>query len=200
MNMPQKSFIFIGISGCGKGTQIGLLENYLYSLNKENKILNIQSGGLFRDFIKGDSYTQRLSKNIYDAGGIQPSFLAIHVWSHELIKRVTPESHIIIDGSPRTYREAVVMDTVFKFYKLEKPNVVFIDINREEAMKRLLARKRFDDNVDDINERLNFYYSDVVPAIDNYKTNSDYNFIHINGIDTIDNVHKEIIKRSGLLN
>lgn len=197
--MPQKSFIFIGISGCGKGTQIGLLENYLYSLNKENKVLNIQSGGLFRDFIKGDSYTQRLSKNIYDSGDIQPSFLAIHVWSHELIKRFTPDSQLIIDGSPRTYMEAVVMDTVFKFYKLEKPNVVFIDISRQEAMKRLLARKRFDDNVDDINERLDFYYSDVVPAVDYYKTNSDYNFISINGEKSIEDIHREIIEKSNLL-
>ncbi len=197
--MPQKSFIFIGISGCGKGTQIGLLENYLYSLNKENNILNIQSGGLFRDFIKGDSYTQRLAKNIYDAGRILPSFLAIHIWSHELIKHFTPDGHLIMDGSPRTYREALVMDTVFKFYKLEKPNVIFIDITREEAMKRLLARKRFDDNVDDINERLDFYYSDVVPAVDYYRTNSDYNFISINGEKSIDEIHREIIEKSKLL-
>lgn len=197
--MPQKSFIFIGISGCGKGTQIGLLENYLFSLNKESKVLNIQSGGLFRDFIKGDSYTQRLSKNIYDSGDIQPSFLAIHVWSHELIKHFTPDSQLIIDGSPRTYMEAVVMDTVFKFYKLEKPNVVFIDISRQEAMKRLLARKRFDDNVDDINERLDFYYSDVVPAVDYYKANSDYNFISINGEKSIEDIHREIIEKSNLL-
>lgn len=197
--MPQKSFIFIGISGCGKGTQIELLENYLYSLNKENKVLNIQSGGLFREFIKGDSYSQRLSKNIYDAGGIMPSFLAIHVWSHELIKRFTSDSHLIIDGSPRTYKEALVMDTVFKFYKLEKPNIVFIDISRQEAMKRLLARKRIDDNVDDINERLDFYYSDVVPAVDYYRTNTDYNFISINGEKPIEDIHREIVEKSNLL-
>lgn len=195
--MPQKSFIFTGISGCGKGTQINNLLNY-FKDKPGNNVLNIETGSEFREFINGSSQTQILSKNIYDKGGIQPAFLACHIWSHILIKKFDDKSHLIIDGAPRTYPEALVMDSVFKFYSLEKPNVVHIDLDREQATKRLLARKRIDDNMDDINARLDFYYSDVVPALEYYKNNSFYNYIHINGNKSIQEIFEEIKEKSGL--
>jgi adenylate kinase family enzyme len=61
-----------------------------------------------------------------------------------------------------------------------------------------LARKRIDDNMDDINARLDFYYKDVVPTLEYYKNNSFYNYIHINGNKSIQEIFEEIKEKSGL--
>ena len=60
-------------------------------------------------------------------------------------------------------------------------------------MERLLGRGRIDDNHDDIKTRLGWYETDVVPAIDFYKNNPKYNFIEINGEQTIEKVHQDIL-------
>jgi adenylate kinase family enzyme len=124
-------------------------------------ILYIQTGQGFRDFIKGDTYTQKKSREIYEAGGLQPEFLAIQMWEKPLIDGYTGEEHIILDGTPRKYHEAGVLDSVFGFYNIETVWVINVDISPEESLKRLLLRKRFDDNTDEIKKRLAWYETDV---------------------------------------
>jgi adenylate kinase family enzyme len=75
--MSQKTFILIGRSGCGKGTQGALLSQYLQTLEPKRDVLYIQCGGEFRKFIQGDSVTEKLSREVSEKGVLQPEFLAI---------------------------------------------------------------------------------------------------------------------------
>lgn len=193
--MNQKSFIFIGRSGCGKGTQSALLTEYIKKIDPNRSILNIQVGDEFRKFILGSSDTQKISKEIYDEGGLQPEFLAIYMWANVLVEKFTKNEHIIMDGMPRKVHEAGVLDSIFDFYDLERPVVIHLDISREISVERLTARKRFDDNAEDIVTRQNWYETDVVPAINYYRNNNKYQFLHINGDRPIEEVHKDIISR-----
>ena len=79
--MTPKTFIFIGRSGCGKGTQAELLQKILEQKFREMSMLHLETGKLFREFINGKTYTQELSHFIYEAGGLQPEFLTVHLWS-----------------------------------------------------------------------------------------------------------------------
>lgn len=196
--MNQKSFIFIGRSGCGKGTQAKLLSDYLKKIDPSREILYVQSGQEFREFIKGNSETQKLSKAIYDVGGLQPEFLAIYMWANVLVNKFTKNEHVIMDGMPRKFHEAGVLESIFDFYKLEKPVVINIDISKEQSIDRLMARGRVDDNREDIAERLSWYETDVVPAIAFYENNPKYNFIKIDGNRSIEDVHKDIIEKANL--
>ncbi len=194
-SMKPQSFIFIGRSGSGKGTQAKLLQEYLKKVDPSRNALYVQSGAEFREFIKGGSATQKLSRDIYDKGGLQPEFLATFMWTNVLVKNYTLGEHLIMDGMPRKYHEAGVLDSIFDFYKITKPFVVYIDIKKEESVNRLMARGRIDDNRKEIEERLSWFETEVSHALDFYRDNPQYNYLVVNGEQPVEKVHADIIEK-----
>ncbi|MFA6536606.1 MAG: nucleoside monophosphate kinase [Candidatus Paceibacterota bacterium] len=192
------SFIFIGRSGCGKGTQVELLGEYLKKQNPETEVFHLESGAEFREFIKGDTTTQKISKQIYDDGGLQPEFLSVYMWAKILSTKFKNTEHLLIDGTPRRLHEAGALHSIFGFYKRVKPYVIYINVSRKWAEDRLLARKRIDDNADDIKARLDWFESEVMPVVKYYQSHQDYNFLDINGEQTIADVQAEIVNRLDL--
>ena len=194
--MTQKSFIFIGRSGCGKGTQAKMLMEYLKTQSERREVIYIQTGAELRDFIKGDnlSHTQKMVKDIYDVGGLQREFVVVYMWAKVLVDKFTGKEHIIFDGCPRKFHEAGVMDSVFEFYKLQKPYVIHLDIDKETSIDRLLSRGRMDDDRKVIEERLSWYEKDVVPAIKYYEDGGAHKFIRIDGKLPREEIFAEIAK------
>lgn len=193
-NQKPKAYIFIGRSGCGKGTQADLLMKYLCEQNLACKTLHIESGALLREFVKGSSYSQKKCKEILDKGGLMPEFLVVGLWSNYLLNTLETGENIVFDGCPRKLHEAVTLDSALKFYKLDRTNVIFMNVSRDWSKARLNARKRADDTEEDIENRLNWFETEVMPTINYYKNNKDYNFYDINGEQTIEKVHEDIIK------
>lgn len=192
--MTQKTFIFVGRSGCGKGTQSNLLSDYLKK-NDNKDVLYIQTGNEFREFIKGETVTQKLANEVYSKGGLQPEFIAVYMWIKVLVENYKLNEHLIFDGTPRRLHEAGVLSSVFDFYGNNKPYIIFIDVSKEESIKRLIARGRFDDNMQDIEERLSWYETEVEPVIEYYRNNKDYIFLDIDGARPIEEIHKDIVSR-----
>jgi adenylate kinase family enzyme len=106
--------------------------------------------------------------------------------------------HLIIDGTPRKLHEAHILDTALKFYGRPKPYVVYINVSREWAEKRLEARHREDDTKKDIKSRLDWFDTDVIPALDFYRASDDYVFLDIDGEQDIEKVHDEVLRRCSL--
>jgi len=180
--MELQTLIFIGRSGCGKGTQATLLKDYIKQNDSEKReLFSLETGAKFREMIEGDSYTSHLSKKIYDAGELQPAFLAIHIWSHILLGDLKENSHIVLDGTPRTYPEAIVLDSVMNFYQRVKPTVIYINVSRDWSKERLSARARFDDTESEVEKRLNWFDKEVTPALNHLRDIGIYNFVEING-------------------
>ena len=73
--MNKKTIIIMGNSGCGKGTQSDLLENYFKNNNEVVFRLDLGSG--FRDLIKTTTYTAAVTKKISSEGKLPPIFLAV---------------------------------------------------------------------------------------------------------------------------
>lgn len=194
--MQLQTLIFIGRSGCGKGTQVSLVKEYIKKNDLKNQeIFSLETGQKFRELIEGNSFTSKISRDIYNSGELQPAFLAIHIWSHILIEDLKEDCHIILDGTPRTYSEAIVLDSVIDFYKRHKPTVVYINVSREWAKKRLKERSRFDDTDEVIEKRLNWFEKEVTPALEHLRNVNLYNFIEVNGEQSIEEVQKEIIDK-----
>ncbi|MFQ5661853.1 MAG: nucleoside monophosphate kinase [Candidatus Paceibacteria bacterium] len=194
--MELKTFIFIGCSGCGKGTQAELIQEYLKKESSGQELLYVEAGERFREFLKNGTYASKLSKDIYMNGDLQPAFLSIWVWADLLIHSLKEKMHLILDGSPRKLNEAHVIHEALQFYKRENPYVVFIDVSRDWATERLRGRNREDDKDDDnIKKRLDWFEKDVMPAIEFFRENPYYNFLEINGQQSIEDVHKEIIEK-----
>lgn len=192
--MDQRTFILIGRSGCGKGTQGDLLSKYLKQIDSSRDTLYIQSGSEIREFIKGNSITQKISNEYYTSDKLQPEFISVYMWINILINNYTESKHLIFDGTPRRKHEAGVLDSIFDFYSLKKPTVINIDVSEEWATEKLSARHRMDDKEEDIKKRLAWYMTDVVPTIEFYKNNPRYNFISVNGEQGIEEIHNDIIK------
>ncbi len=192
MKGPQ-SFIFIGRSGSGKGTQAELLIDHLKKQDENNSVLYVETGAEFRDFIdQGGSHTADLAKKIQEEGGLMPEFLATYLWAHRLVSGAIANQHLIFDGSPRKYDEALVMDSVFDFYKIPRPIVIYLNVGEVWARSRLTERQRADDNQDDIQNRMAWFASNVQPAIDFYKKNPLYNFHEIDAERSVSEIHTDI--------
>ena len=188
--------IFIGRSGCGKGTQADLLKNYISSHDdKDRQILYVESGEGFRQFIRGESFSSKLSKDLYEKDILQPDFLACWVWTNVLVDELKEDMHVIFDGVARSLDEAKILTSALEFYKREKPTVIYIDVSRKWSEERLLSRHRMDDvNLAKIDKRLDWFDENVLPAIEYFRNTTFYNFIDINGEQSIEDVHKDIIK------
>lgn len=194
--MNPQTFILIGRSGCGKGTQGELLTKYIKAQDVSKKnVYYLETGANFRKFFQEKSYSAGLAREVYNRDDRQPDFLAIWMWAHLFLADLKGDEHIFADGTCRSLPEAHIFDNALKFYK-RKANVVFIDVSRKWSEKHLLKRGREDDaNLQKIERRLNWFDRDVMPAVEFYRNHHDYNFIQVNGEQGIEKVHADIVEK-----
>ncbi|PIQ69133.1 MAG: hypothetical protein COV91_00535 [Candidatus Taylorbacteria bacterium CG11_big_fil_rev_8_21_14_0_20_46_11] len=197
MAVPQ-TFIFAGPSGSGKGTQVDLLKRFLLKNTPEIPQYSSYTGDGFRNLMNGTTFTSHLVKEIQNAGLLQPEFLAIYLWADNLVKNITGKEHLFIDGSPRKPAEAVVLDSAMQFFKREPIHLIDVQVSDAETKRRLLARARHDDTEEGIDRRLAWYKTEVVPAVEYLKKQSRYQFHDINGEQTPEKVHADILASLGL--
>lgn len=198
--MTPQTYIFIGRSGSGKGTQVGLLDTFLKEKDPERKIFHLESGARFRELLSQKGHTQDLAREIAKRGELQPAFLAVHIWSHILIESMTGNEHLLIDGTPRSFSEVIVFDTAMRFYNRERAKVIHINVSEDWARERLMGRGRSDDiDKKSVEGRLAWFNSDVMPCIDFFKVRKDfYDYIEINGEQSIEEVHRELMEKINL--
>jgi len=187
--------IFVGRSGCGKGTQADLFKNRIHQTDEDkNHILYVETGEHFRKFIRGDNFSSELSRKIYENDERQPNFIACWMWANVLIDELDEGMHLVFDGAPRARPEAEILTTALNFYHRENPVVVYLNVSREWSEERLLARGRSDDKtLAKITKRLNWFDKDVMPAIEYFRKDSFYRFLEINGEQSIEKVHADIV-------
>jgi adenylate kinase len=192
--MKDQTIVFIGISGAGKGTQANLLEEYFQSKG-DTKVRHIETGNLFREFLKKDTYAGHLSKKISESGGLQPDFLATWLWGGSLLESVSEEGeHLIIDGTPRRVSEAHMLLSAFDFLKRENIIVMYLSVSEKEALLRLKKRKRSDDlDFDSVMNRFSWFAKEVIPTLDVFKNSQSIQVHDVNGERSVEEIHNEII-------
>ena len=89
--------------------------------------------------------------------------------------------------------EAEVLDSAFKFYGRNNVSIIFLNVSEEWAKERLMGRQRGDDKKDEINRRLGWYKTEVLPVVDFFKKHKIYRFIDIKGEQPIEKVHSDIV-------
>ena len=187
--------IFIGRSGCGKGTQAELFRNRIVRQDESSRpILYVETGDHFRTFIRGSSFSSRLSRKVYELDQRQPNFLACWMWTNMLIEELEEDMHLVFDGAPRARDEAEMLTSAFNFYERDKPTIIHLNVSREWSEQKLLARGRADDvTLEKIDKRLDWFDKDVMPAIGYFMNNPFYRVLEINGEQSIEKVHSDII-------
>lgn len=193
--MEKKFFIIIGRSGGGKGTQADLLRGYLEAQG-HTKVTHFTTGGNFRNFITQDNYVARLAKGVNDRGGLQPEFLAVWNWANIFITTLTGTETVIMDGAPRKPFEVSILYSAISFLGYVNPIVIYLDVSESVSREHIKGRGRDDDiDEEDVTSKMNWFETDVLPALDMYRHDPRYSMIHVNGNQTIEAVHKEIVEK-----
>jgi len=196
--MKPQTVIFIGPQGSGKGTQVELLKAHLEQVSPDHKVIAIETGKAFRDLAETESYTAHRVKEILAEGGMIPNFLTKAFVVKYLVKNLTPNVHMTMDGFPRNLVQVQFIDDLMTFYKREDLSVVYLDTPEEIVRERMNGRARGDDTPDLIDERLRLYREQTEPILAAYESREDVNFVKIDGSLPISEVTKQMIAGLGI--
>lgn len=208
----MNDIILFGMQGSGKGTQGALLAE------KYNSIV-FDTGSALRKIASEDSPLGNKVKTIIESGDLVPTEIVMEV-IEDFVNKIPQEKFVIFDGIPRNEEQRDQFNALMS--KLNKqPTVIYINIPREEAEKRLLSRKickqckkifpgnisspdctnceggaletRSDDNPEAIKKRLDVFFEKTVPVIESYQ--EDYTFLNIDGTPPISEVSQNIVEQ-----
>lgn len=191
--MTPQTFVFFGIIGSGKGTQVKFLMDFLKEKDGRETVY-AYPGNEYRKLIESDSYVGSIIKDSLSKGHLQPDFLTDSIVTSILTSGLSPEKHLIADGYPRTTSQSKTLEAMMKFFKREPVKMIYIEISEQEAIRRNLARGRHDDTEDGITKRIEEYINNVVPSMNYFKGKEGYEIYTINGEQSREDVFKDIIK------
>jgi adenylate kinase len=194
--MQPQTFVFFGQVGSGKGTQVKLLQDFLRAKDGREFVYT-STGDEYRKLIGNGSYTGGLVRDSLTRGELQPDFLTDAIVTNILTASLTPEKNLFADGYPRTLVQSKTFEAMMKFYKRQDIKIIYIELSQEEALKRNLLRGRHDDTKEGLAKRFDEYVNNVIPAMNYFKNKAGYTIYTINGEQTVENVHKDIIKALG---
>jgi adenylate kinase len=172
--------VMLGGPGSGKST-------YAKELIKHFNIEHIYPGGMLRKEVEKGSEIGQAVKNIIDKGEFVPSNIVLDLIKQKVEK--SPKGYIL-DGWPRYMQQVEEMEQA----NIEVDYAVFLDVSREEVLRRLLARGRADDKEEIINNRIDLYQRETGPVVEYFRKRPGFISVNAEG-STPENIAKEIIKR-----
>lgn len=189
--MQSSTFVFFGIVGSGKGTQINLLIDFLKN-NFNQESIHAYPGNEYRQIINSENQISSLIKETLERGSLQPDFLTNAIFVNILINQLNQNTNLVADGYPRTINQSENFLEQMSFYKRENIKIIYIKLSEEEAMRRNLLRGRSDDTEEGLKRRFDEYKNNVVPSMEFLK-NKGVEVIEINGEQSVEAVHQDII-------
>ncbi len=196
--MQQKTVIFIGPQGSGKGTQIERLKEVLEA-NDRRRVVDIQTGRRFRALAaKQETFAEDKIAATMNAGTLQPDFLSSVLWGQAMVDQLDPKSHLLIDGFPRTIGQIPDLEDSFHFFERTHVDVINLETPEEVVRARMESRARADYTPESIEERLRWYREETLPVVAFYRNRANTTVHDIDGRLTIDGVHDAIKAALGL--
>ncbi|WP_027358315.1 adenylate kinase [Desulforegula conservatrix] len=146
------NILFFGPNGSGKGTQGAILRDKF-------KLAHVESGGIFRENIKGGTELGMIAKGYIDKGDLVPDEITIPMILDRLKKDDCKEGWLL-DGFPRNKVQAEKLDEALKTSGMKLDYVVEILLDRETAKNRIMGRRLC---VNDNNHPNNIYIDAIKP-------------------------------------
>lgn len=194
INNTIKNFIFFGIAGSGKGTQVELLSKYIKENNISTDVIFASPGNEYRKIAQSGNFTGEIVKSTIEKGFLMPDLLTISLVTASISNDIKKDCSIIADGYPRTINQSKALEEILEFYGRKNSHIIYIEVSKDEAVKRMKLRARSDDNDSGIEKRYNEYINNVLPAMDYFKNKEEYKIHVINGEQSVESVHLDIIK------
>ncbi len=128
----MKNIVFIAQHGTGKGTQCELLKEK-YQLD------HLSTGDLIRDAIKKQDEFGKSLENTINQGKLVSDDIILEMIKN-YIQNHKNTNGIIFDGFPRNLNQAKCLDKLLNDMYLKLDKVFYLEISKEEALKRTLGR------------------------------------------------------------
>ena len=155
------------------------------------------TGESFRNMMHKDNLTASIVKEKMSRGEYIDDFITNAIFVDILINSLEDTKHLIADGYPRTVSQSKEFENMMSFYKRNDVKIIYIEVSKEESIKRNILRGRGDDTEEGLNKRYDEYVNKVLPAMNYFKDKSNYKIYEINGEQSVEDVHKDIIKALG---
>lgn len=193
--MRALTVIFIGPQGSGKGTQIEKLDKAMVEKDPVRRVVDIQTGRRFRSLAaKSETFAEKKVARTLDTGMLQPDFLTHIMWGEAMLDQLDPKSHLLVDGFPRTVTQAHVLEDALAFFERTTIHIINLDTPEDVVRARMHSRARADDTHESIEERLRWYGEETLPVLDYYRVRPETYVHDIDGTDTVEGVHQQILK------
>jgi len=127
------NILIFGPNGSGKGTQ-GAIVQKMYN------VTHVESGGLFRDNIKGGTELGKKAKEFIDRGDLVPDSITIPMILDRL-KKDDCKNGWLLDGFPRNPEQAEALKKSLDAESIKIDYVIEISLDRETAKKRIMGRR-----------------------------------------------------------
>jgi len=125
--------VLLGPPGAGKGTQARLL-------TAKSDVAHVSAGDLLRQAVADGSELGQTAKSIMAQGALVPDAVVIGI-IEERLRRPDCASGYILDGFPRTLRQAEALSEVLKLLQAPLDWVISVEVSEDDLVRRLAGRR-----------------------------------------------------------
>ena len=157
--------LLIGPPGSGKGTQGDRLADGL-------GLVHISSGDLLRAEVDGNTAIGRKVAAMIAAGELVPDLVILSLLLRPLVEAAEGPGYLL-DGFPRSVEQAELVRDAAAQAEVGPDAVIYLDVPRDELVRRILARAeiegRVDDNPETVRARLKVFDEATLPLVEHYR-------------------------------
>lgn len=186
------NLILLGPPGAGKGTQAE-------ALAKRRGLIQLSTGDMLRAAVKAGTPIGRQAEAVMKAGGLVSDDIVIGIIA-DRIDQPDCANGFILDGFPRTLKQAAALDKLLESRGKALDTVVELKVDDTVLLSRIEKRARdtlaaggtvrADDNAEALKTRLMAYYRETAPLLGYYFAKGKLRTI--DGMASIEDVARQL--------